>query len=65
VNNDLNCLPSQTSRRKKAAQPFQNTGMLARQTGVPLAGANTARRLLRWLALRGAPPGNRALPEIA
>jgi hypothetical protein len=35
--------------------------MLARQTGVALAAADTA----RWLALRGAPPGNRALPDIA
>src|SRR5881392_2396188 len=25
----------------------------------------TARRLLRWLALRGSPPGNRALPDMS
>ena len=37
--------------------------MLARQTGVALAPADTARRVLRWLALRGSPPGNRALPD--
>ena len=29
--------------------------MLARQTGVALAPADTARRVLRWLALRGSP----------
>jgi hypothetical protein len=37
--------------------------MLARQTGVALAG-DIARRVLRWLALRGSPPGNRALPDM-
>ena len=45
------------------ARPFHNTGMLARQTGVALAG-DIARRVLRWLALRGSPPGNRALPDM-
>jgi hypothetical protein len=39
--------------------------MLARQTGVALAPADTARRVLRWLALRGSPPGNRARPDIS
>jgi hypothetical protein len=38
--------------------------MLARQTGVALAPADTARRVLHWLALRGSPPGNRALPDM-
>jgi hypothetical protein len=37
--------------------------MLARQTGVALAG-DTARRVLRWLALRGSPPGRRCLPDM-
>src|ERR1043166_1728416 len=46
------CSPSPTSRRKIPARPFHNTGMLARQTGAALAGV-TARRVLRWLALRG------------
>jgi hypothetical protein len=45
------------------ARPFHKTGMLARQTGVALAG-DTARRVVRWLALRGSPPGNRALPDM-
>jgi hypothetical protein len=45
------------------AAPFHNTGMLARQTAVGLAG--TVLRLLRWLALRGSPPGNRDRPVIA
>ena len=34
------------------------SGMLARQTGLILAGADPTFRLLRWLALRGSPPGN-------
>jgi hypothetical protein len=38
--------------------------MLVRQIGATLAG-DTARRVLRWLALRGSPPGSRALPDIA
>jgi hypothetical protein len=37
--------------------------MLARQIGTALAGV-TARRVFRWLALRGSPPGNRALPDM-
>jgi hypothetical protein len=48
---------------KDAARPFHNTGMLARHTGV--LGAARARRELRWLALRGSPPGRRVRPVIA
>jgi hypothetical protein len=61
----LGMLATPTSRRKMPARPFHKTGMLARQTGVALAASDPVRRLLRWLALRGAPPGNRALPDIA
>jgi hypothetical protein len=38
--------------------------MLARQSGAALAAGDTARRLLRWLASRDSPPGNRALPDM-
>jgi hypothetical protein len=38
--------------------------MLARQTGVVLAAGDTVRRVFRWLALRGSPPGNRDLPDM-
>ena len=37
-------------------RPFHKTGMLARQIGAALVGV-TARRVLRWLAFRGSPPG--------
>src|SRR5947207_14476393 len=59
------CSPSPTSRRKIPARPFHRTGMLARQTGITFLSGDTERRALRWLALRGSPPGNRALPDIA
>jgi hypothetical protein len=38
--------------------------MLARQTGTALV-ADTARRALRWLALRGSPPGSLDRPVNA
>ena len=41
-----------------------NTGILACQTGLILAGAEPTFRLLRWLALRGSPPGSLARPVM-
>jgi len=38
--------------------------MLARQTGLILAGADPTFRLLRWLAFRGSPPGSLDRPVI-
>jgi hypothetical protein len=38
--------------------------MLARQTGLILAGAEPTFRLLRWLALRGSPPGSLDRPVM-
>src|SRR5277367_589629 len=35
-----------------------------RQTAAIRAVIGACRRVLRWLALRGAPPGNRCLPDI-
>src|SRR5438067_540729 len=58
------CSPSPTSRRKIPARPFHNTGMLARQTGITFLSGDTPRRVLRWLALRGSPPGNRERPDM-
>jgi len=46
------------------ARPFHNTGMLARQTGVTVAAADTARPVIALARLLGAPPGNRALLDI-
>src|SRR5437868_2746964 len=46
------CSSWPTSRRKMPARPFHRTGMLARQTGAVFASGETARRALRWLALR-------------
>ena len=38
--------------------------MLARQTGITFLSGDTVRRVFRWLALRGSPPGNRARPDM-
>src|SRR5207253_10024139 len=59
------CSPSPTSRRKIPGRPFHNTGMLACQTGPILAEAEPTFRLLRWLALRGSPPGSLDRPAMA
>src|ERR1700730_445665 len=57
------CSPSPTSRRKTPARPFQRTGSPPRQVGLILPDGDPARSLLRWLAFRGSPPGNRCLPD--
>src|SRR5947209_2251370 len=59
------CSPSPTSRRKMPGLPFQRTTSPARQIWLILAGSVAARRVVRWLALRGSPPGNRARPDIS
>src|SRR5947207_15892446 len=46
------------------ARPFHRTGILARRTGAVFASGETARRALRWLALRGSPPGRRDRPDM-
>src|SRR3954451_14953846 len=43
---------------------FPQDGILACQTGLILAGAEPTFRLLRWLALRGSPPGSLERPVI-
>ena len=42
---------------------FQRIASPARQVGLIVVGRDPARSLLRWLAFRGSPPGNRCLPD--
>jgi hypothetical protein len=44
--------------------PCQSTRSPARQVGLNRTVTGAARRVLRWLALRGSPAGNRARPDI-
>ena len=53
-----------TSRRYWPARPFQRTLSPDRQTAAIRAVIGACRCVLRWLALRGAPPGNRGLPVV-
>jgi hypothetical protein len=61
---DLAMLPI-TDVAPVLARPFQRTLSPGRQTGAIRPAVGTCRRALGWLALRGSPPGNRALPDIA
>jgi hypothetical protein len=51
------------SRQNTPARPCQRTASPARHVGLIRAGRDPARTLLRWLAFRGTPPGNRCLPD--
>jgi hypothetical protein len=55
---------SPTSRRKTPARPFQRTPRRHAKSGLPWLGRDLACSLLRWLALRGSPPGNLCLPDM-
>jgi hypothetical protein len=46
------------------ARPFQFTSSPGRQTAGIRAAIGARRRVFRWLALRGSPPGNRGPPDI-
>src|SRR5438477_5261594 len=60
------CSPSPRSRRKVPTRSFQCTRAPGCHVGGILAAPeDDTLRLLRWLALRGSPPGNRALPDMS
>src|SRR5258705_13804087 len=64
-NRDLSMFAVPTSRRKIPARPCQRTPSPARQLRLIREVTGDARLVLRWLALRGAPPGNRCLPDMS
>jgi hypothetical protein len=53
-------LAAEDSRAAFPAHRLANT-----QVGLILPGGDPARSLLRWLAFRGSPPGNRCLPDMS
>ena len=59
------CSPSPTSRWKIPARPCHRTPPPAPQLGLTRDVTSDARLVLRWLALRGAPPGSRCLPDMS
>ena len=59
------CSPSPTSRWKIPARPCHRTPPPAPQLGLTRDVTSDARLVLRWLALRGAPPSSRCLPDMS
>jgi hypothetical protein len=64
LDDDLGMLAIADIAAEDTDASFQRTRSPALHVGVDLAADDTARRVLRWLALRGSPPGNRALPDM-
>jgi hypothetical protein len=58
------CSPSPTSQRKVPLRLFQRTASPGFQTGATRVRLRPTRRVFLWLALRGAPTGNLARPDI-